>query len=335
MDLAFSEDQAALQAMLDEFFTKESSMSVLRAAEPLGFDDRLWRSLSELGIPVLAVPEQLGGGGGGLVELGVAAEQLGRSLAPVPLIEAAVASMLLAGVPDFSMLKEVVSGDLIPTVALHPAERGVARFVPAGAVADIVVALDGDDLVLVRQETKPSHLPNLGSAPMAHCPLEGRTVIASGPQAHLLHRQAVDRWKALTGLALYGVGQKSLELGLDYATQRKAFGVPIAFFQTIQHRMADNATALVGSRLIGYEAVWAHDAGRPQAGHLAAMSFIFNAETAFKTASESLHFHGGYGYTLEYDIQLYFRRAKAWPLFAGDRRATCAALARDLFDRED
>lgn len=335
MDLGFSDDQAALREMLDDFFAKESSLAVLRGAEPLGFDDRVWRRLSDIGIPVLAVPERSGGGGGGLVDLGIAAELLGRSLAPVPLIEAAVASILLAEVSAIPGLDEIVSGDLIPTVALHPAEQGVARFVPAGAVADIVVALDGDDLVVVRQETKPSHLLNLGAVPLAHCPLEGGTAIASGARANLLHREAVDRWKALTSIALYGVGQKSLEIGLDYVSQRKAFGVPIAVFQTIAHRLADNATALVGSRLIGYEAAWAHDAGRPEAGHLATMAFIFNAQTAFKTASESLHFHGGYGYTLEYDIQLYFRRAKCWPLLAGDLRASCAALARELFNRED
>ena len=62
------------------------------------------------------------------------------------------------------------------------------------------------------------------------------------------------------------------------------------------------------------------------------MSFLFASETAFKTASESLHFHGGYGYTLEYDIQLYFRRAKAWPLLAGDRRATYVDLSHRLYD---
>ena len=58
----------------------------------------------------------------------------------------------------------------------------------------------------------------------------------------------------------------------------------------------------------------------PDADALASMAFLFAAETALKTAGESLHFHGGYGYTLEYDIQLYFRRAKAWSLIAGDPR---------------
>jgi len=111
--------------------------------------------------------------------------------------------------------------------------------------------------------------------------------------------------------------------------------VLIGSFQTIQHRLADNATAVDGARLLAYQAAWAHDAGRPAAADLATMSFLFAAETAVTTASESLHFHGGYGYTLEYDIQLYFRRAKAWPLVAGDRRAGYAELARRLYGSPD
>ena len=67
----------------------------------------------------------------------------------------------------------------------------------------------------------------------------------------------------------------------------------------------------------------------------AAMSFLFASETAFTTASESLHFHGGYGYTLEYDIQLFFRRAKAWPLLSGDRRAAYAELGRHHVDAKE
>jgi alkylation response protein AidB-like acyl-CoA dehydrogenase len=109
--------------------------------------------------------------------------------------------------------------------------------------------------------------------------------------------------------------------------------VLIANFQTIQHRLADNVTALDGGRLLAYEAAWAADGGLPNAGTLATMAFLFASEAAFKTASESLHFHGGYGYTLEYDIQLFFRRAKAWPLVAGDPRAEYVALAHRLYDR--
>jgi alkylation response protein AidB-like acyl-CoA dehydrogenase len=141
----------------------------------------------------------------------------------------------------------------------------------------------------------------------------------------------VRQWRLLTAAALAGLAARALDIGLGYVVQRRAFGVLIGSFQTVQHRLADHATAVDGARLLTYKAAWALDAGLPSAGHLAEAAFLFAAETAFATASDSLHFHGGYGYTLEYDIQLYFRRAKAWPLVAGDRRAGYAALARSRY----
>jgi alkylation response protein AidB-like acyl-CoA dehydrogenase len=135
----------------------------------------------------------------------------------------------------------------------------------------------------------------------------------------------------LTAAALVGLGLKALDLALEYVMQRRAFGVLIGSFQTIQHRLADNVTALEGARLLAFEAAWAGDTGQPNTEDLATMAFLFASETAFKTAAESLQFHGGYGYTLEYDIQLYFRRAKAWPLVAGDPRPKHAELARRIY----
>jgi alkylation response protein AidB-like acyl-CoA dehydrogenase len=332
-------EQQALRDWMRDFFEKESPPAVVRAAEPLGFDGSLWRKVAGLGLAAIAVPEDHGGGGSGFVELAIAAELLGQFLAPVPLIEAATASSLLAscageggwgGGPG--VLARLVAGELLATLALQPSAGGVARLVPAGAVADLVVVLRGDELLLVEQPGKPAAaVPNLGAMPLADCPIPADAVVlARGPQAVAAHRLAVQHWQLLTAAALAGLASRALDIGVGYVLQRRAFGVLIGSFQTVQHRLADNATAVDGARLLVYEAAWAHDAGRPGAASLATMSLLFAAETAFKTASESLHFHGGYGYTLEYDIQLYFRRAKAWPLVAGDPRAAYAGLARHL-----
>lgn len=265
-----------------------------------------------------------------MVELAIAAELAGRFLAPVPLIEAAAATGLLAGA---RVVEPLVAGERLATLALHPAAGEVARLVPAGAVADLVVVLRGDELLLVEQPVKPAAaIPNLGAMPLADCPLPAdAAVLARGQAAVAAHRQAVALWEALTAAALAGLAARALEIGTSYVLGRRAFGVLIGSFQTVQHRLADNATAIDGARMLAYEAAWARHAGRPDAGSLATMAFLFAAETAFTTASESLHFHGGYGYTLEYDIQLYFRRAKAWPLVAGDPRAAYAVLARRLY----
>jgi len=351
VDLALSDDQEALRRAVRDFFEKESPPEVVRDAEPLGFDGALWRKVTGLGLAAIAVPEERGGGGAGFVELAVAAELLGRSLAPVPLVEAAVATTLLAALPPSPGLDPLVAGavagDLLPTLALAPVRAGgagaggtaggVARLVPAGAVADLVVALRGDELVAVRRPAPPGAAPaNLGAMPVADVPLgEGdgadTLVLATGPDAVAAHARAVGHWQALTAVALLGVGTRAFELGLDYVRQRRAFGVLVGAFQSIQHRLADDATALEGARLIAYEAAWAHDAGLAEAPTLATMALLFTSEVAFAAASAALHVHGGYGYALEYDVQLYFRRAKAWPLVAGDPRAAYAGVAHRLF----
>jgi alkylation response protein AidB-like acyl-CoA dehydrogenase len=161
---------------------------------------------------------------------------------------------------------------------------------------------------------------------------DGVLVLARGDAERRAHRRAVARWQVLTAAALAGIAGRALEIGVEYVQQRRAFGVLVASFQTIQHRLADDAAASEGARLLALKAAWAHDEGRPSAERLATAAFLFAAETAFRTASESLHFHGGYGFTLEYDIQLYFRRAKAWPLLAGDRAAAYAELGRRAAD---
>jgi alkylation response protein AidB-like acyl-CoA dehydrogenase len=326
VNLDFSEEQQALSGMLRELFEKESPTAAVRAAEPLGFDPGLWRKVCELGLPFIAVPEERGGGGAGWVELAIAAEALGQYLAPVPLIEAAVAGGLLASLAGLAVDQGVA------TLALSPVTGGVARLVPGGAVADLVVVLRGEELLLVEQRDKPAAaVPNLGAMPLADCFIPADAVVlAAGAGAVAAWRRAVRQWRLLTAAALAGLAGRALEIGVGYVLQRRAFGVLIGSFQTVQHRLADHAMAVDGARLLAYKAAWARDAGLPAAGHLAEAAFLFAAETAFAVASDSLHFHGGYGYTLEYDIQLYFRRAKAWPLVAGDIRNGYVMLARSL-----
>src|SRR6476660_8930465 len=144
MDLSLSEDQEALREAVGRFLAKASSPERVRAAEPRGFDEAVWTGLVDMGIPTMGVPEEHGGGGASLPDLAVVAEQAGAALAPVPLVEAMVSSRLLArhGVS--------VDGAALTSLALRPAVNGRAALVPGGAVAELIVALDGDDLVAVR-----------------------------------------------------------------------------------------------------------------------------------------------------------------------------------------
>jgi alkylation response protein AidB-like acyl-CoA dehydrogenase len=334
VDLSLSEDQLSVRAAFAEFFAKEATLERVRGAEPLGFDPDLWLKLAGTGAFAMGLPERAGGDGAGLLDLVLVAEQYGRHLAPVPFVECAAAGRLLAqSGAEPELLAQVADGGLLATIALAPASGGRLRLVPAGAVAEVVVALDGDSLIALRRapgsrpHTEPS--PNFGSSPLADWPLDDgeRIVLATGPQAAQLHAGALAEWKLLTAAALGGLRSAALELGLAYIKTRKAFGVIIGSFQAVQHRLADLSVAGDGGQLLTYEAAWARDSGEPGAAALASMAFLFAADCAFRTTRECLQFHGGYGFTLEYDIQLYFRRAKAWPLALGDPRREYQRLA--------
>lgn len=333
MDLSLSEDQLTVQAAFAEFFAKEATVERVRAAEPLGFDQELWARLAGTGAVAMGLPEAAGGGGADSLDLVLVAEQYGRRIAPVPLPESVAAGRLLARAGATDLLAGVAEGRTLPTIALSPAAGGRLRLVPAGAVAEVVVGLDDGRLIALRRPpgTRP-HVPpspNFGSGPLADWRLDdGEQIeLASGPQAAELYRDAVADWELLTAAALGGLRSAALDLGVSYVKARQAFGVTIGSFQAVQHRLADLVVAGDGAQLLVYEAAWARDAGLPAATALASMAFLFSADCAFRTARECLQFHGGYGVALEYDIQLFFRRAKAWPLAMGDPRREYQRLA--------
>jgi alkylation response protein AidB-like acyl-CoA dehydrogenase len=334
MDLALSEDQELIRETFRAFFDQESSLEGVRAAEPLGFSPELWKKLGPTGAVAMGVPESDGGGGTGLLEMALVAEELGRTLAPVPFVEAAVAARALAAAGAKAALERVVDGSLLPTLVLRPLERAPEQLVPAGAVADLALALEGDALVaLARPQPGPAAVRNHASAPLARWPLAAarRETLARGPAARAVFEQALDEWKLVTAASLVGLGREALRIAAEYAKGRVQFGAPIGSYQGIAHPLADRATELDGAGLLVSEAIWAREAEPARAPALASLAFAFAAEVASRTASFALHTHGGYGFTLEYDAQLYLRRAKGWALVWDDPRAELLRAADRLW----
>ncbi len=325
MDLRLSAEQDQLVEAFVGLYTKHSSPERVRAAEATGFDPDLWRRLGELGIVAMAVTEDQGGWGASFLDLAIVAEQQGRHVAAVPAIETQVAARLLARVGDAgaTALAGLLTGDRLVTFAPRPVRGERALLVPAGSIADDAVILRGDELLLVPLDGARTPVENLASMPLADIALGGEhtgagTVLVDGPDARAAHDRAVDEWMALTAAALVGIGARALEIGVDYVKERKAWGQAIGSFQAISHRLADSAAAVDGARLLAYEAAWAVDEQPERAAELAAMAFAFAYETARDVTYRSLHFHGGYGFMMEYDIQLYYRRARGWANVYGD-----------------
>jgi alkylation response protein AidB-like acyl-CoA dehydrogenase len=263
------------------------------------------------------------------------------------------------------LLESAVAGTRLVTLALHPPRRGVLSLLPAGAVADDVIFFDGgsvwhaslagDDAdndavgrdavgrdavgsdATARGRTAVS---NLGSLPLADVAVPAHvTELASGGAAAATFDEAVNEWVILMANALIGLASRSIEIGVEYVKERKAFGVPIGSFQAIAHGMADAAVARDGGTLLAREAAWsaAPDAQPERTLQLGPLAFGFCAEAAQDASYRSLHYHGGYGFMVEYDIQLYFRRARAWSgqyaepdvafALAAERRLAAAAAA--------
>jgi alkylation response protein AidB-like acyl-CoA dehydrogenase len=204
--------------------------------------------------------------------------------------------------------------------------------VPAGAAAGLVVAHDGEELVAI--EGPPGdRVDDLGFLALADRDLTGpgivRHVLVTGPAAVEAHRTAVLQWRLGTAAALAGAGHQAVRIGVDYACERQQFGVPIGSFQAVQHGFADVALRVEGSELIALKAAWAADTGADDWGLLAAMAFAHAAEAAQDAATAALHYHGGYGVALEYDIHRYVRRAKGWTLAAGDVEEAWQSIGRE------
>jgi len=334
VDLGLSPDQEAIRELFGTFFAKEAPLTVARASEPLGFDRALWDRIRELEAPGLSVPDGAGGSGASWSDAVVVTEALGRAIAPIPLVEHLVAAPMH---PE----ADVVAGAAVATLALHPADAdGTWRVVPGGAVADVVVGVDGDELVAVRSAPPGEGPRNHAAAPLADRSARAGERVVLGPAAH--HAVALDRWRVLTAAALVGITVTATEMGVDYAKARRQFGVPIGSFQAVQHLLADLPTLVDGARLITHKAAWAldgHGSGRSDVDDsdvqdpaaLAAMSFAFAADAAATATDRSLHVHGGYGFAEEYDIQLLYRRARGWALVLGDPARERLRVADLLF----
>jgi alkylation response protein AidB-like acyl-CoA dehydrogenase len=335
MDLRLTEEQRAVRDTFAALFRKESTPQRVRSAESAGFDEPLWRQYADIGALGIGVPSDCGGGGGGLLELALVAEEAGRRLAPIPVVEPAAAARLLGRLGEKELLEPILNGSTIVSLATRPGPVS-AQLLVDGAVADAVLVLDGDALSFLSRPGGLARAPraNFGALALARwdAGCESR-LLATGPQAAEIFDAALDEVRVLRAAALVGLAGEAIDIGSRYAVARQAFGQPIAMYQAVAHPFADAVSALDGAQLLVAKACWALESGHRDGPALAAMAFVFAAETAYHAATHSLHVHGGYGFTREYDIQLYYRRAKAWATAFADPRRELLTVADRRFGR--
>jgi alkylation response protein AidB-like acyl-CoA dehydrogenase len=132
------------------------------------------------------------------------------------------------------------------------------------------------------------------------------------------HRTMLDG-AILQAAAAVGGARYALDITNQYAKDRHQFGKPIGAFQSLSHYLADAVTRVDGAEVLVHEAAWARSMGRP-VDQLAPMAKLFADQTFRDVTAMAQQIWGGVGFTLEYDIQLFFRRAKAMQLNWWDAR---------------
>lgn len=324
MNLQLSDEQTMLQDVFARLFAKESSPERVRSAEPLGFDKALWAELVAVEAPMLRVGEAHGGSNATLFDAVLVAEQAGRHLASAPLIEVVVAAALLARLEGDAAkaLLNSVSHGVIVTLALFDAASRPRQLVPAAAVCDSVLMLEGDVLWQLQRFDFMKAPPTLGSLPLAEVGLDDghfqRFELGRGHEVRAAFLEALEEWKLLTAASLASNGLKALEDAAAYACERQAFDRPIGSYQGLAHPLADAVTDLEGARNLVWWAAWKHSSGQNDASILTPLAYWWAAQAASTGTLRATRVFGGYGVSLEYPVQLHYRRARALTLVAGD-----------------
>jgi alkylation response protein AidB-like acyl-CoA dehydrogenase len=341
LDYSLSDDHIALQSAYRQFFKTHCPVETVRAAEASGFDKNLWERLCAMGATTMALPERCGGDGATLVDLTLVAEEIGRSLAPVPWIDHVCASRLLGRLGaldvDGDQTANLVNGAVIAALDPNLDATGGVRLIPAGSIADQLVVRDGDEVVRLTFDVRPARVDNLGGLPMAWVDCgeaDSREVLASGADALANYERALDEWRLLTAAALVGLVEETMTIAAEFAKTRYTLGVPISTLQAISHPLANMAIAVQGGRNLAHRAAWFLDNEPDERPELAESAFVFMADEAAKAATMAVHIQGGLGVSSEAAATAYLVRARGWPLAAGDPGAAAKRVARIVCSRE-
>jgi len=338
LDYSLSDDHVALQDAYKQFFKTHCSIETVRAAEPSGFDKSLWERLCAMGATTMALPESCGGDGATLVDLTLVAEEIGRSLAPVPWIDHVCAARLLANLGALGDdTAGVANGEQLAALDARIDSAQGVRLIPTGSIADHILIRDGDEIVRLTFGTRPTKVDNIGRLPMAWvdpAAADTRTVMAQGPHALANYQRALDEWRLMTAAALVGLVEETMTIAAEFAKTRYTLGVPISTLQGISHPLANMAITVQGGRNLARRAAWFLDNEPDERPELALSAFVFMAEEAAKAATMAVHIQGGLGVSAEAAATAYLVRARGWPLAGGDPGATAQRVAEIVAARE-
>ncbi len=329
MDFGLTDDQREIQRTARDLLAERARPERVREhAEAGRMDTELWRELSELGWPGIAVAEEYGGQGLGAIELSILCEELGRSLAPVPFLGSAMAAAVLkhggSSEQRQRWLPGLASGETIG--ALGAGSDGTAEFVVGGADAQVIVLVedDGSAVVLSAADAEVSPLPSID-------PTRSAARIAAGGAGESLPDGCVGLGRALVAVSseLVGVCERALDMTVAYVKERKQFGVPVGAYQAVSHRCAQMLLETEKARSLAAYAAWTADSEPEMLAEAAAMAKAAASDAGREVTASAIQAHGGIGFTWEADVHWLYKRAQIDATLlggAGRHRARIAGI---------
>lgn len=322
MILNHSAEQEELRSAVRSFLAKTCPLTSVRERAEMGagHDPDAWRrACAELGLAGLAVPEEFGGQGFGLVELAVVMEECGAALADLPLFSSAVrAGLVLAAMGESDLLPRVAQGETLAALVTtgvrgtSAAMTGTSEPVPGAQDAEHFVVVTQDAVVVVPADAPGVRVERLevldATRPQARVHFSG--VVGREVGAPQSVHDALDRIQVALAAESLGVHRAGLEMTVEYARVREQFGRPIGSFQAVKHGLADMHVDLELSAAVVAHAAWAADHAPTELSAAAATCRALVLPAAFEAANQMVQYHGGIGFTWEHDAHLYFKRAK-------------------------
>jgi alkylation response protein AidB-like acyl-CoA dehydrogenase len=358
VDFALSSDQLLLRNSARSYLDEHCKPGTVRALwdDPRGMSDVMWKEMAQLGWLGLALPEAHGGSDLGMVETAILLDELGRVAAPTPYLTTVLAAHAIAragtGAQKDRWLPAIASGGVRATVALVDADldwdpaatgtraerrgtgyalSGVKQFAPWAHVAQVLLiparAPEGLALFLVDPASRGLAMtPVIAMDPSAHwvtlaldgVPVAGDAVVGTPGDAGPLLEDLLRRGAVGAAAEMLGTARRCLDMSVSYAKVREQFGQPIGSFQAIRHKCAEMLLDVENSHAATYYAAWALDAGAEDQDMAASVAKAYVGDAARKVCGESIQVHGGIGFTWEFDLHLYFKRAKALEPMYGD-----------------
>jgi alkylation response protein AidB-like acyl-CoA dehydrogenase len=351
MDTSYSTEQEAFRDSLRRYLAEKCDQGFARKHwyEAIPHTAELWNKLVEFGITALLIPEEQGGLGMTMTDMGVVMEELGRRVNVAPVLASCVtATSLAVRVNDTDVLEKLADGsaiatfafeeeqssflnDLKPAVNVHGGKLNGTKVRVLDALCTSFMYVTTSDGIY-RVASKASGVTITAAGMMDGSRRIATVQFQDAPAKKVGELSALapvlDRLAVAVSADAIGAAEMALFLSLQYAKERVQFGVAIGSFQAVQHMLAEMFQQVEMAKAGLHYALWALDAAEPAEAHRAAVMIkALVCETFPKLGANAVQIFGGAGFTWEYDIQLYYKRLLSAELLFGNSAVWLEELA--------